>query len=409
MVFKVVSLSPEDYRDLIPYFKLGRRFFDSSSSILVTSTVIEEIRKFYESGNVRRNSGVYPGTYESTRVIEETRENLSKILNVSNYKIAFPSNVSLGIFYAISILYQKNRNSYLIYTNDLSNDILIPVRYFINKNACNAIQLDIKDTPEKWLEILQTSFNDIEIILILPLFSLSGESYQKNNFVNKLRKIFSIKLIIDAIISGGIFLSYLSKFEADLVIFDSNIGWGGPIGQGILMFKDYPVNVPLLLQGSGTVQSVTYKDIILLETNEKFETAINPAVLHGLNASINLIQPMISKMSDYIIHLNKTFRKKISEINQILILNNSINHENTPITSFIIPEINSHEVAVYLDELSKIDIRSGYFCAHQLVDQLTKGYKTDGILQVCFYYYNTISDVDHFCHAIDNCVKLFSK
>ena len=113
-------------------------------------------------------------------------------------------------------------------------------------------------------------------------------------------------------------------------------------------------------------------------------------------------------MLDHIITLNKTFRNRISEINQITLLNNSINILETPITSFIIPKINSHEVAVYLDEISKIDIRSGYFCSHQLVNQITNGYKTDGILQVSFYYYNNLNDIDSFCQAIKNCIRDFS-
>lgn len=405
----MVSLSPEDYRDLVPYFNLGRYYFDSSSSTLVTSTVIDAIKDFYETGKVRRFTGVYPGTFESTRVVEEARENLSKILNINTNKIAFPSNVSLGIFYALSMIYENNRNSYLVYTNDLSNDILVPIRYFINNNTCNAIQLEVKDTAEKWIEILENKQINNGIILILPLFSITGESYQKDHFVNKLKKKYSVKLIIDAIISGGMFQSFLSKFDSDFVIYDSNIGWGGPIGQGILMFKETPENIPLLLQGSGTVQTVTNKNIHSLETNEKFETAINPAVLHGLNASLNLIKNLASEMSNYTINLNKIFRKRISEISQVLIFNNSNNYENTPVTSFIIPEINSHEVAVYLDESSKVDIRSGYFCSNQLVNQMTTGYKTDGILQVSFYYYNTIVDIEHFCQAIENCIKLFLK
>lgn len=112
-------------------------------------------------------------------------------------------------------------------------------------------------------------------------------------------------------------------------------------------------------------------------------------------------------MFEEISELTKIFRKRISELDELIIPDRIKKDTKTPITSFIIPHLNSHEVAVYLDESFNIDIRSGYFCSHQLIKSITNSYKTDGTLQISFHYYNTLADIDRISEALEKCIKTF--
>jgi selenocysteine lyase/cysteine desulfurase len=404
----VVIIIPQDYRNQIPYFKSGRFYFDSSSTTLLTSDVINSVKTFYEEIGVRKSTGVYPSSFKSLRIVEESKIHFSKIFKVPIENIAFPANISLSIFYSLSLLYGINKDSCIVYTNDLSNDILLPIRNYIKLNNVKAIQLDIGSSSEVWWDLLEEFNNNDEIILILPIYSLIGEFYDKSSFIKKLRQKFSLKIVLDAVLAGALDLSNPLFDDADISIFDSNIGWGGPIGQSILVLKDAYHPFPLIIQGSGTVKNVGIASFSSLDSIESFETGLNPSVIQGLNTSLEFHKYLYGKMFNEVINLTELFRKRMTELEEVVLSNKIKDESRTPVTSFLITNLNSHEAAVYLDESYQIDIRSGYFCSHQLVNHLTQEHETDGMLQVSFHYYNTPVDIERIFEALKNCIKTFS-
>jgi selenocysteine lyase/cysteine desulfurase len=374
----------------------------------LASDVINSVKTFYEEIGVRKSTGVYPSTFKSLRIVEESKIHFSKIFKVPIENIAFPANISISIFYSISLLNGINKDSCIVYTNDLSNDVLLPIRNYIKLNNVKAIQLDIGSSPEVWLNLLEKFINNDEIIFILPIFSLIGEFYDKGSFIKKLDQKFSLKIILDAVLAGALDLSNPLFDDADISIFDSNIGWGGPIGQSILVLKDSYHPFPLFIQGSGTVKSVGVDSFSSLDSIESFETGLNPSVVQGLNTSLEFHKNLFGKMFNEVINLTKLFRKRMSELQEVVLSNKIKDESRTPVTSFLITNLNSHEAAVYLDESYQIDIRSGYFCSHQLVNHLTQEHETDGMLQVSFHYYNTPLDIERIFEALKNCIKTFS-
>jgi len=66
--------------------------------------------------------------------------------------------------------------------------------------------------------------------------------------------------------------------------------------------------------------------------------------------------------------------------------------------------MNSHDVAMILDEMAKIMIRSGMHCVHPYFGSR----KLDGCARASFYVYNTEEECDLFVEKVLSLVKTFS-
>ena len=167
---------------------------------------------------------------------------------------------------------------------------------------------------------------------------------------------------------------------------------------------------PFLIQGSGTVIDVKTKEIILENYPIRFETALNPAVISGLSTSIKSLSSIKQEIFRHITQLTKYFRNRIlHELSDVYIPSKILDFPDTPITAFYIPGLDPHEIAIYLDEIYNIDVRSGRFCAHQLIVNFGYHHDINSILQVSFHFYNVKSDIDLLINALKNCIKTFIK
>jgi cysteine desulfurase/selenocysteine lyase len=68
-------------------------------------------------------------------------------------------------------------------------------------------------------------------------------------------------------------------------------------------------------------------------------------------------------------------------------------------------EINSHEVAILLDDMANIMLRSGYHCTHAFHHQ----HELDqGTLRPSWYLYNTTEEVEIFIDTLTEIIDIFS-
>ena len=402
------SLTPDEYRDKIPFLKKNPYYFDSSSTTLLSQPVIAAITDYYNEGVVRPATGLYYGTFKGASLIDETRKLFAGMWHVPAEQVPFPPNLSTAMLFAINMLVNDFSDTILVYSNDLSHDTLLPIRKYIASNAVSSCLLDVNTAFEDWLKQLENLPSDQPIVLIIPWYSLGGEFYNKIDFVQKLKKHFQISLILDGVVGAALAPSDALTNLADIIIFDSNIGWGGPIGQAILVS-----NIPLSMitegiYGAGTVKKVDQNNIEFLLSVERYETAINPIVIGGVKHAIELLDKSFVNQSDHVRFLNQTFRKYLHDLPGMVLPSSREPYPNTSVTAFYVEQLSSHDTAMFLDELYKISVRSGSLCAHQLTHALTKNKKGEDLLHVSFHYYNTLTDLDYLYEALKECLKTFN-
>ncbi|MBU1135076.1 MAG: aminotransferase class V-fold PLP-dependent enzyme, partial [Nanoarchaeota archaeon] len=72
------------------------------------------------------------------------------------------------------------------------------------------------------------------------------------------------------------------------------------------------------------------------------------------------------------------------------------------IISFNIGKMNSHDVALILDENAKIMVRSGQHCVHSWFN----AHGIEGSVRASFYLYNTEEEIDTFVDTLKKVQKL---
>jgi len=402
------KLSPAEYRSQIPYFRSGRYFFDSASSTLLSDATLKATIEFYELGGTKPSHGLYKGATIANQITEEARSTLAKVLKVDSESIGFPPNVPTAVLHALNFLKSKHGSTTIVYTDDLTHDTLLPIRNYTRLFNHRGLQLNTGDNVDDWYSKIDQLDNNEGVILALPWYSPFGESYDKRKFAQEVKTRFGAKILLDGVTGavlgedGGLF------GEAQCVVFDSNVGWGGPIGLGILLNRDYQDDFsPFLLAGSGTVKEVTKTEEKYQDYPECIETSLNPGVLSGLKTSAELLHRIIEEARRHAENLTKELRKQISELSSVYLPEEILNNPRTHITGFYFSSLTAHEVAVFLDEIKKVDIRSGSFCAHQLVARVLSGIETEGAMQCAFHYYNQFSDVEYLVNSITECLRTF--
>lgn len=151
--------------------------------------------------------------------------------------------------------------------------------------------------------------------------------------------------------------------------------------------------------GGGTVSDVTRDTFTLLGGDEDYaslEVGLqNWAGIIGLKAAIEWLQevrPGGKEPSAYEAELAERLWKGIGSVPGLL----TINREASSIVSVWFENLDSHRLALYLDEAG-IMCRSGHFCCHAYLQHQRK---LPPLLRMSLGLHNTPEDIDHLIETL---------
>ena len=146
----------------------------------------------------------------------------------------------------------------------------------------------------------------------------------------------------------------------------------------------------------------------MLPPPSKFEAGLqNYAGIIGSGATIDYLSGL--GMDNVLKHeqkLSKTMLEGLSELgDKVSILGPNDPTKRAALAAIDLGEINSHEVAILLDDMANIMLRSGYHCTHAFHHQ----HELDqGTLRPSWYLYNTIGEVKTFNKTLADIIDVFS-
>lgn len=393
----------ETYRKKISYFSNSSRvYFDSSSFTLLNDRVLNAVNNFYKSGGTRPLTGLYPGTSQASVTIEQCRQSLLSLLSITDGELFFPLSRGIGVLQILYSLFSSNKIKIFSYTG-LDHDIWLPSFEFSSQNSLSFVALNVQNSLEELEKEIFSKIspkNDLLSVLIIPYTSLGNGLTLNNSFLKRLKTHSRVFVLLDMTYAIGVREINFSELEIDAAVFDTNIGIGGPIGSGILYCKQYLLEKikPYVFFGNGSVSKVNFNSYTLDDPPQRLESSINPSLFAGLKKSIDIFNELsVSSINIWIEEVKDYFFEHLKSNPEIKLLGSSQKEDYHNIIGFVIPGLNMHELAMFLDEVHNIDIRSGAFCAHQLIDQLYEKHQMKnshfGILQISFHYYTTKEDI----------------
>lgn len=181
----------------------------------------------------------------------------------------------------------------------------------------------------------------------------------------------------------------------------------GPSGVGALYGKNEVLrNVEPLVTGGGAVSLADLEHADLLPPPERFEGGLlNYAGIIGGKAALDYLEKVgMEQVEERNRLINDRATKGLASIDKVEILEPLDPSKRGSILPFNIKGMSSHDVAMILDEMASVMIRSGMHCAHPYF--LSR--KIDGCARASFYFYNTVEEADRFVKAVEKVASTFS-
>jgi cysteine desulfurase/selenocysteine lyase len=151
------------------------------------------------------------------------------------------------------------------------------------------------------------------------------------------------------------------------------------------------------------VRKVTEKEYQLMDFPDKFEPgSTNVANAIGLGAAVHYLTRVgLTNVREYEKLLIDKLIGGLKQINKVHLYGPTNSTNKIGIVSFNIEGLNSHDVAMYLDEAANIAVRSGLLCSHPMLNK----FKIPGVVQASLHFYNTAEEIAKFLEVVGTIAK----
>lgn len=345
--------------------------------------------------------GGHKMSVQASRILFETRVNLSKLFHIKNPNdISFSLNTTAALNQAIKGFVKPG--DHVIMTSVEHNSVRRPLEYLRQTAGVQVTYLEGdregKITPSQVEEAIQphttlVAVNHSSNLLgtILPVAEI-GEICRRRG----------VKLLVDAAQTAGTIPIHVEEMSIDMLAFPGHKGLLGPQGTGGLYVHPSIELEPILHGGTGSQsEAVGQPDV----RPDRYESGTQNTVgLAGLNAALKFIQNEgIEKIHNREWMLTQRLMEGMMKIDGVRMFGPPLGEDKTAIVSFIIEGMDSSEVAFILDQHYDIAVRAGYHCA-PLAHQ-TAGTLEHGAVRVSPGYYTTEDDIDALLAGVAEIVR----
>lgn len=181
----------------------------------------------------------------------------------------------------------------------------------------------------------------------------------------------------------------------------------GPSGVGVLYAKKELLNkIEPLLGGGGSVGYTDYEGVQFLPPPERFEAGLlNYSGVIGAGAAVDYLRALgMENVAEHEKRLNRIVTTGVKDVGALTLVGPKDPAVRDGLFPFNIRGMSSHDVAMIIDEIAKVQIRSGMHCMHPFF----RSRGIDGCARASFYIYNTEQECHKFLEALRHMVDTFS-
>ena len=182
----------------------------------------------------------------------------------------------------------------------------------------------------------------------------------------------------------------------------------GPSGMGVLYGKEDELEkIRPRLYGGGMVGLVTYDDVDFAPVPDRFEAGLQDyAGIIGTKAALEYLEKVgMENIMKHDAELLSYMFELTKDIKGMHIVGPEDPSERCSIMSFNIDGLGAHDVAMMLDSIDGIMVRSGMHCAHPFFVSRN----TEGSVRASVYLYNNRKDIERFASALGKVAEQFGE
>jgi cysteine desulfurase/selenocysteine lyase len=393
--FPILSLRREDGKPLI--------YLDNAATTLKPRQVVEAVVRYYERYTANVHRGLYRLSQEVTTLYENSRETIARFIKADLNEVIFTKNATEGInIVAYGLNWSPGDEIITTIMEHHSN--LVPWQIIRDRFKVNLKFLDVTDEGYLNVENLPSLISKRTRLLTLTHVSNVLGTINPIEELIKIAHEHDVLVLVDAAQSVPHIPIDVKKVGCDFLVFSGH-KMLGPTGIGVLYVDK---NASEILQPPfGGGEMISRVDLTKAEWNDmpwRFEPGTpNVAGALGLAAAVDYLKNIgMDNVRKHEIQLTELALRRLGDMERVKIYGPRKTEDRGGLITFNIEGVNSHDVALLLDELENIAVRSGLHCA----EPLHRRFKAQSSVRASFYVYNTVEEVKVFCDTVEKISKL---
>lgn len=377
-------------------------YMDSASTSLTPEPVLNVVSKYYREYNANVGRGVHRLSQVASQKYKDVHRKIADFIGANEEEVIFTKNTTEAINTVASGLRWKKGDKVVTTLIEHHSNFLpwlrlksLGVKLDIvkpDKNGKFNVS-DFKEVIDDKTRLVAVTHVSNVLGTITPIEEISAICEKKNAL-----------LLVDGAQSVPHIHVDVRNLGCNFLCFSGH-KMLGPTGTGILWMKeDFFGRLEPLNFGGGMIDDVSLNGYALMKGYERFEGGTpNIAGVIGFGRAIDYLKKIgMDKIKDHEARLTERLLEGLLEIKRVEIYGSLNSKERIGLVSFNIKDLNSHDVALMLDEASNIMVRSGHLCCMPLMKYF--GLK-EGAVRVSLYLYNTEEEVDTFLETVKEIAK----
>lgn len=373
-------------------------YLDSACMALKPRQVIDAVEEYYREFPGCHGRSLHSIATKVTEKVWESREKVARMLGAEDNEIVFTKN-STEALNLLAYALRLERDKVILGTDREHNSNLVPWLYKARREG-----LTYKTVPsgedgvfsmENFREMLGPQ---VGLVAMVHTSNLDGTTIPAKEVIQEAHDVGAL-VVLDAAQSvphGGV---DVKDMDVDFLVFSGH-KMMGPTGTGVLYGKwELLKDLSPFILGGDTVKETRYDSYVLLPPPMRYEAGLqNYAGIAGLGAAVDYLTRLDpEEIREHEIKLNRVITEGLLNVEDVKIIGPEEPERRGSICSFYSPRINPQDIAIYLDQTYRIEIRSGMHCVHSWF--LSRGIR--GSARASLYIYNTLEEAKLFAEAVE--------
>jgi cysteine desulfurase/selenocysteine lyase len=377
-------------------------YFDNTSVTLMPKPVLNAVMDYYNSpGNLR---SAHEFSINTMMKCNTARERVSKLINASSSNnIIWTKNATEAIN-LVSRSLDLKPGDIVLTTDKEHNSNLVPWHSSKGSGIDHQIIRSGEDNKFDINEFEKKISDDVKLVSMAYTSIIDGYSIPVEKIIKLSHKANAL-VLLDSVLTVPCQPIDVQKLDIDFLVFSiSNMC--GPNGIGVLYGKEGLLNqLEPYMGGGGANTDITYKSSTFQGPPAKFEAGSqNCAGIIGAGAAVEYLQTIgLDNIKNHLYQLNKQLTDDLIGLENISILGPQDPRLRSGMFNFNITDINPHDIAISLEELGGILVRSGHLCAHSWFEDRN----SNGTVSVSLYIYNSDDEIEQFTSILKKLITEF--
>lgn len=378
-------------------------YLDSACMALKPKQVIEAMDRYYYETPACGGRSVHKLSTQVTIKCDSAREKIKKYLNAEDSKeIIFTKNTTEGIN-LVAHCFKLQKGDMVLTTDREHNSNLAPWHLMEEtKGIKHEVVPSNPDNSFNMEAFEELMIKDVKMVSMVHTSNLEGYTIPAKEII-KIAHDNEAFVMLDSSQSAAHKHLDVKDLNVDFLSFSIH-KMCGPTGMGVLYGKyDLLSELPPFIVGGDTVHDITHKHSQFLDPPKRFEAGLqNFAGIIGSGAAVDYISNIGKEnIQNQELMLNRIMTKKLNSLSQVNILGPHEPEKRAGIVSFTVSEMDPHDIAMILDEVANIMVRSGMHCVHSWF----KSHGLNGSTRASAYFYNIEDEVRFFGDTLEDVVE----